>query len=63
MQLAAAALGVGLVGGQQIGFASLVDLTTGEVVWFNHLHSTAGDLRTSEPAKKTVALLMSGLPK
>src|ERR1700704_4296897 len=37
----------------QEGFASLVDLRTGNIVWFNHLISAYGDLRTEEPAQRT----------
>lgn len=55
-------LGVGLPGGVQVGFASLVDLETGDIVWFNRLISETGDLRTLEPAKKTVENLLSGFP-
>lgn len=62
MQFAAAMLGVGLAGGQQMGFASLVDLRTGDVVWFNYLASGTGDLRTYEKAEKTVNLLLKNLP-
>ena len=36
-----ALLGVGLAGGSQTGYASLVDLRTGRVVWFNNLASAA----------------------
>ncbi len=61
--LAAAALGIPLHGGQQYGFASLVDLRSGDIVWFNRLMSTAGDLRTVEPAAKTVSFLLEGLPQ
>ena len=59
---AVAILGVGMSGGQQAGFASLVDLSNGDVVWFNYLNSTTGDLRTEEPALKTVELLLKDLP-
>ena len=62
-QIAAAALGFGLGGGQQLGFVSLVDLRSGDIVWFNRLVSTVGDLRTEEPAAKTVSLLLKGLPR
>ena len=62
VQIFAALLGVGVSGGQQAGFASLVDLSSGDVVWFNYLSSTAGDLRTEEPALKTVELLLKDLP-
>lgn len=57
-----ALLGVGLPGGVQVGFASLVDLETGDIVWFNRLVSGVGDLRTREPAKKTIENLLSGFP-
>ena len=46
-------------GGQQLAFASLVDLRTGQVVWFNVLNSSAGDIRTAEGAKKMVDGLLS----
>ncbi len=58
----AALLGVGVPGGQQIGFASLVDLRTGDIVWFNRLLSGTGDLRTEEPAQRTVNNLIKDLP-
>ena len=62
--LAAAALGVGVIpqGGVQIGFASLVDLRTGNIVWFNRLLNQSGDLRTDAPAKRTVDELIGGMP-
>lgn len=59
----AAMFGVGLQGGVQIGFASLVDLETGEVVWFNRLISGTGDLRTADAADKSVASLLENFPK
>jgi hypothetical protein len=51
-----------LGGGVQIGYASLVDLKTGQVVWFNRLASGVGDLREAAPAAKTVDTLMAGFP-
>ncbi len=45
-------------GGQQAAFASLVDLHTGQVVWFNALASSAGDMRTPDGAAKLVAGLL-----
>lgn len=64
MQFMAAALfGVALPGGVQVGYASLVDLKTGEIVWFNALRRESGDLRTPGPAKETVASLLDKLPK
>ena len=59
----AAAMGFGLQGGQQLGFVSLVDLETGDVVWFNRLFRGTGDLRTAEGAKETVGFLMKGFPE
>ncbi|MBI1731682.1 MAG: hypothetical protein HYR49_02800 [Gammaproteobacteria bacterium] len=63
LQFAAALVGIGLAGGQQIGFASLVDLQSGNVVWFNFLQSAAGDLRTPEPAARTIKTLLETLPR
>jgi hypothetical protein len=47
-----AAFGVGIAGGQQIGFASLVDLESGDVVWFNRL-----------ARRVAVSILLTGMPK
>ena len=58
----AALFGVGLQGGTQLGFASLVDLNSGEIVWFNRLARAAGDLRKSKPAKESVGVLMKDFP-
>lgn len=58
-----AALGVAIPGGQQVGFASLVDLRTGELVWFNVLARGHGDLRSPEAADETVSALLQDLPK
>ena len=54
-----ALLGVGVPGGSQIGFASVVDLKTGDIVWFNRLVRPTGDLRTPEAAGETVKALVS----
>ena len=58
----AAALGVGVPGGAQVGFASLVDLRTGDVVWFNRLVSGVGDLREPDRAKDATESLFSEFP-
>ena len=62
MMVAAAALGVGLQGGVQRGFASLVDLRTGAIVAFNFLASSTGDLRAPEPAQSAIDSLLGELP-
>ncbi len=48
--------------GERIGFASLVDLRTGDVVWFNVLYSDSGDMREPEPARAVVNDLIAGFP-
>ena len=50
------------LGGEQIGYASLVDLNTGRVVWFNELSRMSGDLREPAPADETVEALLKGFP-
>ena len=50
-------------GGLQTGFASLVDLETGKIVWYNRLLRDFGDLRTPEAARKTARAVLEGLPK
>lgn len=46
------------LGGMQQAFVSLVDLKTGQVVWFNTLADTMGDIRTPDGAKKMVDSLL-----
>ncbi|MDX1483966.1 MAG: hypothetical protein R3229_05750 [Alphaproteobacteria bacterium] len=58
-----ALLGIGIPGGAQVGFASLVDLETGDVVWFNRLLRPEGDLRTTSGADETMKLLLADMPK
>lgn len=57
-----AILGVGVAGGQQIGYASLVDLNTGQVLWFNRLLRVHGDLREPASAAETVEALLNEFP-
>lgn len=57
-----ALLGVSIQGGQQVGFASLVDLQTGDVIWFNRLLSGFGDLRDPTLAHEACESLLSDLP-
>ncbi|HJR56153.1 MAG TPA: hypothetical protein VJ798_06215 [Rhizomicrobium sp.] len=62
LKLVGAAFGVGISGGQQVGFASLVDLRTGRVVWFNRIASSSGSLLSERPAAATVNRLLTELP-
>lgn len=60
--MALALLGAISLGGEQVGYASLVDLRTGRVVWFNQLNRMSGDLRDAAPAVETVQTLLKGFP-
>jgi hypothetical protein len=63
MMIALGALtGIVLTGGAQIGYASLVDLESGQVLWFNRLARAYGDLREAEPARESVDALFEGFP-
>ena len=62
MIIVGALLGVTVPGGVQVGFASLVDLRSGNVVWFNRLVRQAGDLRDAQSARDATELLLSELP-
>ena len=60
--LLAAAFGVGLGGGVQTGYASLVDLSNGRVVWFNRLLRATGDLREADKARESLDSLLKNFP-
>lgn len=63
MQIVFAALGGYVPAGQHLAYASLVDLQSGDVVWFNVLDGSAGDIRTREGAQAMVDRLMKSLPR
>jgi hypothetical protein len=48
-------------GGSQQAFASLVDLKTGNVAWFNYVQSATGDIRTPEGAEVLVTRLLQSM--
>ena len=50
-------------GAGQQGYASLVDLRTGQVVWFNRMLRLTGDLRDRAKAGETLDALLSGFPQ
>ena len=58
----AAAAGVGVNTGSEHGFASLVDLRTGDVVWFNVVNVGSGELRDEASAAATVDALFKDIP-
>jgi hypothetical protein len=62
MMVGLALLGVGIGGGVQVGYSSLVDLETGQVLWFNQLISGVGDLRDEKSATASVDSLLAGFP-
>lgn len=49
-------------GSGQQGFATLVDLQTGDIIWFNRLVSMSGNLRSPEPAREVATKLLTELP-
>jgi len=54
--------GVGMQGGVQAGYASLVDLNTGQVLWFNRIQRATGDLREPDKARETLDVLLDKFP-
>jgi hypothetical protein len=62
LKFALALLGAHIEGGRQVAFASLVDLDSGAVVWFNVLQSGVGDLRDPKLARQTIDTLLDSSP-
>jgi hypothetical protein len=60
--VALAFVGMGMGGGMQVGYASLVDLQTGRIVWFGDVYRARGDLREAEAARETLDALFAGFP-
>jgi hypothetical protein len=58
----AAAAGAATSVGSESGFASLIDLRTGDVVWFNVVSSGSGELRKKEGAAAAVRTLFKDIP-
>lgn len=60
----AAALGPGLAvkSGEHAGYAGLVDLKTGDLLWLNADAAMGGDIREPEGAKKRVGQLLEDFP-
>lgn len=63
LMVVGAALGVGVSGGAQVGFATITDLRTGEIVWFNRLVRGYGDLRTADAARESIKALLTAAPQ
>lgn len=62
LKFALALLGAHVQGGRQVAFASLVDLDSGDVVWFNVLQSGVGDLRDPKLARQAIKQLLDSSP-
>lgn len=61
--LMAGLFGAYMPAGIHIGYAGLVDLQTGEIVWFNTDLAMGGDPRKTDGAEKRVGQLLEGFPE
>ncbi|WP_420496689.1 hypothetical protein [Sphingobium baderi] len=62
LQIFAAMGGVSVPTGLHKGYAGLVDVKTGELVWLNADLQMGGDVRTADGAQKRVGQLFEGFP-
>jgi hypothetical protein len=62
LQVFAALASVSVKSGEHKGYAGLVDLKTGELVWLNADMAMGGDVRTAEGATKRVGQLLEDFP-
>jgi hypothetical protein len=49
-------------GGQHVAYASLVELSSGNIVWFNVLRGSKGDVREKDGASGMVTAIMASMP-
>ena len=54
--------GIAVKSGEHAGYAGLVDLRTGDVLWLNADGAMGGDVRTGEGAEKRVGQLLENFP-
>lgn len=54
--------GIAVTSGEHAGYAGLVDLKTGDLLWLNADGAMGGDVRTPEGAGKRVGQLLEGFP-
>jgi len=62
LQIFALMGGIPVTSGVHVGYAGLIDLKTGELVWLNADRQMGGDVRTPEGAQKRVRQLLEGFP-
>jgi hypothetical protein len=62
LEVAGLVNGIDARSGTHMGYAGLVDLKTGDLIWVNANVQMRGDVRTADGAVKRVAQLLSGFP-
>jgi hypothetical protein len=62
LQIFAAAAGVGVTSGKHAGYAGLIDLKTGDLLWINADNAMGGDVREADGAVKRVGQLLEEFP-
>jgi hypothetical protein len=62
-QIVASLRGARDAGGAHLGYAALVDLKNGNLIWLNVDLKTVGDVRTAEGANQRIEQLLAGFPK
>lgn len=62
LQVVGLLAGVPVTSGEHRGYAGLVDLRTGELVWLNADRRMGGDVRDKDGAEKRVRQLLEGFP-
>lgn len=60
--LVASLMGAGAEGGRHFGYAALVDLRSGDLLWLNVDLKAPGDVRTAEGAADRIRQLFAGFP-
>ncbi|MDO9367306.1 MAG: hypothetical protein Q7T68_01935 [Sphingopyxis sp.] len=60
--LAIGLVGAGVSSGRHVGYAGLVDLHSGDLVWLNADEQMGGDVRTEEGMQKRVGQLLEDFP-
>ena len=54
--------GVGVTSGEHVGYAGLIDLKTGEVLWLNADAQMGGDVREKDGSDKRARQLLEDFP-
>lgn len=62
LQMAALLGGVSVTSGEHVGYAGLVDLKTGDLLWLNADAAMGGDVREADGSEKRVRQLLEDFP-